>query len=68
VRVRVCVRVLFFASAPSGSALALQQAALNYAAAHELETEEGRSQPSPYARLNQLTLEMLAGDGSESER
>jgi hypothetical protein len=46
----------------------MQQAALNYAAAHELETEEGREQPSPYARLNQLTLEMLAGDGSERER
>lgn len=46
----------------------LQQAALNYAAAHELEMEEGRAQPSPYARLNQLTLEMLAGDGSERDR
>ena len=46
----------------------LQQAALNYAAAHELEMEEGRAQPSPYARLNQLTLEMLAGDGSEREK
>lgn len=46
----------------------LQQAALNYAAAHELEMEEGRAQPSPYARLNQLTLEMLAGDGSERDK
>lgn len=46
----------------------LQQAALNYKAAHELETEESRAQPNPYARLNQLTLEMLGGDGSECER
>ncbi len=46
----------------------LQQAALNYKAAHELETEESRAQPNPYARLNQLTLEMLGGDGSERER
>lgn len=38
----------------------LIQAASNYAAAHELELEEGKEHPSPYARLNQLTLEMLA--------
>lgn len=40
----------------------LLQAANNYAAAHAIEVEEGRDTPSPYARLNQLTLEMLAGE------
>lgn len=46
----------------------LVQAAANYAAAHELELEEGAEHPSPYARLNQLFLEMLAGNGTSEER
>jgi hypothetical protein len=46
----------------------LVQAAANYAAAHELELEEGKEHPSPYARLNQLTLEMLAGNGTDEEK
>jgi len=46
----------------------LVQAAANYATAHEVEMEEGKEHPSPYARLNQLTLEMLAGSGTEREK
>jgi tetratricopeptide (TPR) repeat protein len=46
----------------------LIQAASNYAAAHEIEMEDGKENPSPYARLNQLTLEMLAGSGTSEER
>ena len=46
----------------------LQSAAANYAIADAIEMREAPLHPSPYARLNQVTLEMLAGTGRDEER
>ncbi|CAE7867496.1 unnamed protein product, partial [Symbiodinium sp. KB8] len=39
-----------------------------YEEAHALELRANPTNPSPYARLNQLTLELAAGNGSKEER
>ena len=46
----------------------LQAAAQAYEEAHALELRANPTNPSPYARLNQLTLELAAGNGSKEER
>ena len=46
----------------------LVSATANYAIAHEIELKEGATYPSPYAKLNQITLEMLSGTGRDEEK
>ena len=46
----------------------LVAAARNYALAAEIEAESSAGVPSPYAKLNQLTSELLASSGDEAEK